>query len=51
MRALQAKAVFPMHSWEDFPIVQRLKRRPESRPYRDRIREIYYNGQSFSMEG
>lgn len=51
MRTLQAKAAFPMHSWEDFPIVQRLKRRPESRPYRDRIREIYYNGQSFSMEG
>lgn len=51
MRTFQAKAAFPMHSWEDFPIVQRLKRRPESRPYRDRIKEIYYNGQNFTLEG
>lgn len=51
MRTFQAKAAFPMHSWEDFPIIQRLKRRPESRPYRDSIQEIYYNGQSFTLEG
>ncbi|MCI8415076.1 MAG: MBL fold metallo-hydrolase [Ruminiclostridium sp.] len=51
MRTVQAKAAFPMHSWEDFPIVQRLKRRPESQPYRDRIQEIYYHGQNFTLEG
>lgn len=50
LRTFQAKAAFPMHSWEDFPIVQRLKRRPESRPYRDHVKEIYYNGQSFILE-
>lgn len=47
MRTLDAKMVFPMHSWEDFQITQRLKALPISASYRERIAEIDYPGQTF----
>lgn len=50
MRHTEIKTAFPMHSWEDFPIVKRLKALPCSEPYREKIREIYFNGQTFPIE-
>lgn len=49
MRTADIRLAFPMHSWEDFDIVKRLKQADCSEPYRDRIGEIYYNGQSFQI--
>lgn len=51
MRTMEVKTAFPMHSWESFWVTQKLKRAPCSRPYRDRVKEVYYNGQSFSLPG
>ena len=50
MRTLDAKAAFPMHSWEDFQISRRLKALPVSAPYRDRIVELFYPGQVTVLE-
>ena len=50
MRTLDAKAAFPMHSWEDFQISRRLKALPVSFPYRDRIVELFYPGQVTVLE-
>ena len=49
MRHLEIKTVFPMHSWEEFSIVKRLKALPCSIPYRDKVHEIYFNGQMFMI--
>ena len=49
MRHLEIKTVFPMHSWEEFSIVKRLKALPCSIPYRDKVHEIYFNGQTFMI--
>ncbi len=49
MRTLTVRHAFPMHSWEDFDIGRRLKSDPRSLPYRDRVQEIRYNGQSFDL--
>ena len=49
MRTAEIRRAFPMHSWEDFGIVKKLKRADCSAPYRDRVEEIYYNGQEFSL--
>ena len=51
IRTMDVKAAFPMHSWEDFQIARRLKALPVSQPYRDRIVEVRYPGQSFQLEG
>lgn len=50
MRTLDAKAAFPMHSWEDLQISRRLKALPVSAPYRDRIVELFYPGQVTVLE-
>lgn len=49
MRTADIRHAFPMHSWEDFALVRRLRQDPCSASYRDRIEEIYYNGQSFTI--
>ena len=49
MRTADIRHAFPMHSWEDFGIVKQLKRADCSAPYRDRVEEIYYNGQVFEI--
>ena len=49
MRTLDVKCAFPMHSWEDFWIIKKLKEDPHSQPYRDRVTDIFYNGQSFLL--
>ncbi len=50
MRTMQVQLAFPMHSWESFSLTQKLKALPCSEPYRDRVMEIFYNGQSFLLE-
>ena len=50
MRTLEVGRAFPMHSWEEYWIIKKFKKHPCSRPYRDRVMEIFYNGQSFQLE-
>ena len=50
LRTMQVQLAFPMHSWESFSLTQKLKALPCSEPYRDRVMEIFYNGQSFLLE-
>ena len=47
MRNVGAKKVFPMHFWDDFSIIDRLKAMPESRDYRKRVMPITRDGDSF----
>lgn len=49
MRHAQIRRAFPMHSWEEFSLIRQFKRDPVSAPYRDRVVEIYYNGQTFNL--
>ena len=47
METVGAKTVFPMHFWNDYGTIRRLKELPCSEPYRDKIVEICQEGQSF----
>lgn len=47
METVGAKMIFPMHFWEDYGIIDRLKSLPCSKPYRDKIAGIRHEGQSF----
>lgn len=49
MECIDCKLAFPMHCWEDFSVIPRLKALPESKPYRGRVADITENGQSFQM--
>ena len=49
METVGAGTVFPMHFWEDFSIIRRLKELPRSEAYRDRIADIREEGQSFLL--
>ena len=40
MKMVGAARVFPMHWWDDFTVISRLKAMEESKDYRDRIMEI-----------
>ena len=50
MRTMEVKHAFPMHSWEDYTLVQTLRTLPCSAPYRDRVVEVSGKGQDFSWE-
>ncbi|RDU22951.1 MBL fold metallo-hydrolase [Anaerosacchariphilus polymeriproducens] len=50
MRNTKTKAVFPMHLWEDYDLIYRLKKLDQTKDYRDRIIEIYDKGQIFELE-
>ncbi len=47
METVGAGMVFPMHFWEDYGLIKRLKELPCSEPYRDKIADIRQEGQSF----
>ncbi|NBH72363.1 MBL fold metallo-hydrolase [Clostridiaceae bacterium] len=47
METVGAGTVFPMHFWEDYGLIKRLKELPCSEPYRDKIADIRQEGQSF----
>lgn len=49
MEAIYCKIAFPMHCWEDFSVIPRLKEQPESKPYRARIADITKNSQIFEI--
>lgn len=47
MRTVNVKNVFPMHCWEDYSVIQRLKNNEQSSEYRNSIREIIEEGNEF----
>lgn len=49
METVGAGAIFPMHFWGDYSVIDRLKRLPCSEPYRDRIAGISREGQEFEL--
>lgn len=49
MKKVSARAVFPMHFWEDYGVFDRLFSDPKSEAYRDRIRRIQAPGDSFPV--
>ena len=42
-----AKAIFPMHFWKDYSVIERMKRCPASAGWRERIMEIKEEGEVF----
>lgn len=44
------KAVFPMHFWEDYSVIKRIKEMKESENYRSKIYDIAYEGQEFLID-
>lgn len=49
MRRVGADVVFPMHFWGDFQAIDRFKALPVAKEYKDKIREILYKGQCFTV--
>lgn len=49
MEQIGAGMVFPMHFWEDYSVIPRLKELPVSEGYRDKIAEIQFEGQEFLL--
>lgn len=47
MRIVGADTVFPMHFWGDFEVTSRFKALPCAQNYKERIREIHEEGESF----
>lgn len=47
MRKVSAKAVFPMHFWKDYGIIEKMKKHPCSESYRDKIVEIHREGEVY----
>lgn len=47
MGKVRAKAVFPMHFWKDYSIIEKMKEHPASEGWRDRIVEIHREGEEF----
>ncbi|MCI8464624.1 MAG: MBL fold metallo-hydrolase [Lachnospiraceae bacterium] len=43
MRITDTDAVFPMHVWGDFSVIDRLCSAPESEPYREKIQKYHSN--------
>ena len=49
MQHIQCDYLFPMHCWEDFSVIPRLKELPESEAYRAQVMDITENGQVFIL--
>ncbi len=49
MQHANAKAIFPMHLWGKFELVDKFLTLPSTAPYRDRVMRITGDGQSFSI--
>lgn len=50
MEQVGAGFVFPMHFWEDYTVIDRLKALPLSEAYRDKVAEIHKEGESFKRD-
>lgn len=49
MRTAKIEHVFPMHCWEDYSVIPKLKDMEQSKPYRDRIQEIHRCDEWFEL--
>ena len=49
MRSAEVKAAFPMHLWEHYEYIGKLRQMSVSAPYRDKIVEIRESGESFEI--
>lgn len=49
MEKVDAKAVFPMHFWGDYSIIESMKHHPYSEAFRDRIVDIHKEGEEFIL--
>ncbi|MFR5601247.1 MAG: MBL fold metallo-hydrolase [Lachnospiraceae bacterium] len=49
MRTVGAKVVFPMHFWDDFSLISRMKQMECAESYQERIMEIERDGQEFLL--
>ncbi len=47
MEKADAKAIFPMHFWKDYSVIERMKRHPASAGWGDRIVDIREEGEVF----
>ncbi|MBR4579321.1 MAG: MBL fold metallo-hydrolase [Oscillospiraceae bacterium] len=50
MRSAQVKAAFPMHLWERYDTIEKLRQMNVSAPYRDAVMPITGPGQVFDLE-
>lgn len=50
MRQTTTSYAFPMHMWEAYGIVEKMKRLPESEPYRHAIMAVERENQQFTIE-
>lgn len=50
MKQTQTKMVFPMHLWEDYDLIPRLKNLEQTKEYTDKIIELNCKGQVFEIE-
>lgn len=49
MNKVSAKAVFPMHFWKDYSIIEKMKQHPCSETYRETIMDIHREGEEFTL--
>lgn len=49
MKKVNADNVFPMHFWNDYGIIEKMKQLPLSESYRERIVEIHREGEEFEL--
>lgn len=49
METCDIKLAFPMHFWDDFPLIEKFKNMKESEDYRDKIMNIQKDGQTFIL--
>jgi len=49
MEAADARAVFPMHFWEDYSVFDRLEKDPAAAHFRDRVKRIAHRGERFDL--
>lgn len=49
MQITQSKAVFPMHFWMDYTVIQKFKELDTTKDYSDRIMNIQDEGQTFEL--
>lgn len=49
MKKISSKAVFPMHFWKDYSIIEKMKQHPCSEGYRKIIMDIHGEGEEFIL--
>ena len=50
MRMTHTDIIFPMHMWEEYTIIEKMKRLSFSGPYRDKIMDVTQENQQFTIE-